>query len=294
VEPNTSVPDDWLELNRANWDARVPLHVASEFYDVPGFVAGTESLRDFEPGEVGDVRGKTLLHLQCHIGLDTLSWARRGASVTGLDFSQPALDVAVSIAEQIGVKSARFVAADVYSAVSALALQRFDILYTSIGSLQFLPDIGRWAQVVAALVAPGGFTYVIEGHPLIHFVEDDGRTLRGDYFSRSAILLDEGTYADPNAPLASPASVEWVHSPAQVVSALGAAGLRVEFLHEHDWTSYQLLPVLTQHEDGHWRFPEGQPRLPLGYSLRAVKDRWARTLRQADHLLRLRGDKEEL
>jgi hypothetical protein len=154
-----------------------------------------------------------------------------------------------------------------------IAPQTFDVVYTSIGSLQFLPDIDRWAEVVAALVTPGGCTYVIEGHPFLHFVEDDGRTLRGDYFSRDPILLAEGTYADPEAPLASPASVEWVHHTAEVVSALGAARLRVEFLHEHDWTSYRLFPVLTQHDDGHWRFPEGQPRLLLRYSLRAAKDR---------------------
>jgi hypothetical protein len=113
---------------------------------------------------------------------------------------------------------------------------------------------------------------VTEGHPLLHFVEDDGRTLRGDYFSRAAVLLDEGTYANPAAELDSSASVEWVHHTAGVVSALGAAGLRVEFLHEHDWIWYQILPVLTQHDDGRWRFPEGKPRIPLLYSLRASKD----------------------
>jgi hypothetical protein len=114
---------------------------------------------------------------------------------------------------------------------------------------------------------------VTEGHPFVHFVEDDGRTLRGDYFSRDAILLDEGTYANPDAKLESSASVEWVHHTAPVVSALGAAGLRVEFLHEHDWIWYQLLPVLTQQDDGRWRFPDGQPRIPLLYSLRAAKDK---------------------
>jgi SAM-dependent methyltransferase len=273
MELSVTGPADWLEVNRANWDARVPIHAHSKAYDVPGFVAGRETLRPYEPGEVGDVRDKRLLHLQCHIGLDTLSWARRGAIVTGLDFSRPALDVAASIATRIGAGSARFVAANVYDAVTALAGQSFDIVYSSIGSLQFLPDVNSWARVVADLLAPGGRCYLTEGHPLVQFVEDDGRTLRGDYFSRDAIVLDEGTYADPSAPLAASASVEWVHHAAEVVSALGAARLRVEFLHEHDWVWYQLLPVLTQQDDGVWRFPEGHPRIPLLYSLRAVKDR---------------------
>jgi SAM-dependent methyltransferase len=270
-------PPNWLAINRANWDARVPVHLASKLYDVPAFVAGQDTLRGYEPGEVGDVRGKTLLHLQCHLGLDTLSWARRGATVTGVDFSQPALDVAARIAERVGAHCARFVTADVYDAATVLAGQSFDIVYSSVGSLQFLPDLARWARVVADLVTAGGCCYVVETHPLLQFVEDDGRTLRGDYFSRDAIVKDEGSYADPRSALASSVSVEWVHHTAEVVSALGGAGLRVQFLHEHDWIWYPILPVLTQGDDGRWRFPRGQPRIPLQYSLRAVNDTPYRT-----------------
>ena len=154
---NAALSTSSASVNRANWDARVPIHTDnSRFYDIPGFVAGRETLREYEPGEVGDVRGKTLLHLMCHLGLDTLSWARRGATVTGLDFSQPALDFAASVAGQIGAETARFVTANVYDAAEVLAGQVFDIVYTSVGSLQYLPDIERWAQVVAALLVPGG------------------------------------------------------------------------------------------------------------------------------------------
>lgn len=271
VRPTMETSDrlDWLEMNRANWDARVPVHLGSPLYDIPAFVAGHDTLRAYESGEVGDVHGRTLLHLQCHVGFDTLSWARRGATVTGLDFSRPAVEVAASIAARIGAGSARFVTANVYDAATALAGETFDIVYSSVGSLQFLPDINRWARVVADLIAPGGFCYVVEGHPLVQFVEDDGRTLRGDYFSRDPIVKDEGTYADPGTTLASSVSVEWVHHTADVVSALGAAGLRVEFVHEHDWMWYPILPVLTRHDDGRWRFPEGHPTIPLQYSLRA-------------------------
>ena len=146
---SASSADDWLRLNRAWWDERAPVHAASGYYDVPGFLAGQDSLRAFEPGEVADVRGKRLLHLMCHIGLDTLSWARRGAIVTGLDFSRPALDTAVSVAGRAGIGSARFVAAEIGEASQALAGETFDVVYTGTGVTQWIPDIGAWARTVA-------------------------------------------------------------------------------------------------------------------------------------------------
>jgi 2-polyprenyl-3-methyl-5-hydroxy-6-metoxy-1,4-benzoquinol methylase len=138
VEVASSPADDWLRLNRAWWDERAPVHAASEFYDVPGFLAGKDSMRAFEPGEVGDVRGKRLLHLMCHIGLDTLSWA--GAVVTGLDFSQAVLDTAVSLAGQAGIGSARFAAAEIGDASRALAGETFDIVYTGTGVMQWIAE----------------------------------------------------------------------------------------------------------------------------------------------------------
>ncbi|GAA3311343.1 hypothetical protein GCM10020295_80780 [Streptomyces cinereospinus] len=146
---------DWRAANLANWDERVPIHTAGSFYDLPAFVAGRNTLRDFELSEVGDVAGKTLLHLQCHIGLDTLSWSRRGATVTGLDFSAVAVKAANGLAAQVDATTARFVTADVYDAVQALGGQRFDIVYTGFGALCWLGDIARWARTAAALVAEG-------------------------------------------------------------------------------------------------------------------------------------------
>ncbi|AZM92610.1 class I SAM-dependent methyltransferase [Streptomyces sp. W1SF4] len=252
-------PADWREANRANWDERVPIHLGTSFYDIPAFVAGRDSLQDFEPGEVGDVGGRSLLHLQCHIGLDTLSWARRGATVTGLDFSGPAVAAAGELAERIGAGTARFVTADVYDAVEALGGQTFDIVYTGFGALCWLPDITRWARTVAELVAPGGFLYLAEYHPFADVLSEDGRAVEHDYFERGAMVYDEpGTYADPGAPTRSNRTVEWLHGVGEVVSALAAAGLRLEFLHEHD--------------HGHFRLPAGL-YVPQVYSLRAVKPR---------------------
>ncbi|TDD26315.1 class I SAM-dependent methyltransferase [Actinomadura sp. KC06] len=254
----TGAAGDWRAANRASWDERVPIHLAGPFYDLPGFVAGRDTLRDFEDAEVGDVSGKTLLHLQCHIGLDTLSWARRGAVVTGLDFSAPAVNAARDLAARIGVRTARFVIADVYDAVHALDARTFDIVYTGIGALCWLPDITRWARTAAALVAPGGFLYLAEHHPVADVLADDGRTFEHDYFQRGPIVVDEpGTYADRDAPTTETLTIEWQHGIGEVVSALASAGLRLEFLHEHD--------------RGHFRLPAEGTGVPQLYSLFASK-----------------------
>ncbi len=247
----------WATVNRANWDERVPVHLGGTFYDVPGFVAGAEVLRDFELAEVGEVAGKRLLHLQCHLGLDTLSWARRGAEVTGLDFSEPAVLEAARLAKRIGADTARFVASDVYGAVEALGGETFDIVYTGMGALNWLPDLARWARTVAALARPGGFVYLAEFHPVAELVAEDGITLVEDYFDRAPAVLDTpGSYADRDAGMASTRTVQWRHGVGDVVSALAGAGLRLEFLHEH--------------AHGHFFLPPG-PRVPLVYSLRASR-----------------------
>jgi len=162
---------DWLSRNRELWDERVPIHVASELYDVDSFVAGRSTLRPFDLAEVGAVDGLTLVHPQCHFGLDTLSWARRGARVTGLDFSPPAIAAARAIAERAGIE-AEFVEANVYDAVNALGGRRFDIVYTGLGALNWLPDIERWARTMLELMAPGGRFYLAEFHPFTNVFGD--------------------------------------------------------------------------------------------------------------------------
>ena len=147
---------EWREANRASWDERVPIHASGEFYDVAGFRSGQERLRPFEISEVGDVTGKELVHLQCHFGIDTLSWARRGARVVGLDFSAPAIGEARRLAAELGL-DADFVRSDVYDAPGSLGGRDFDVVYTGLGAINWLPDIRRWAGVAAALVRPGGF-----------------------------------------------------------------------------------------------------------------------------------------
>jgi SAM-dependent methyltransferase len=256
------------ELNRRWWDERVPLHVASDFYDVEGFKAGENTLRPFELEELGDVSGRSLVHLQCHFGLDTLSWARLGGRVTGLDFSNPAVEAARAVAAETGL-DAEFVAASVYDAPAALDERRFDIVYTGLGALNWLSDIARWAAVVADLVAPGGCLYLSEFHPIADIFGDDDLTIEHDYFQTEPLTFDDpGTYVDREAHTAHNRTEEWVHPVGEVVSAVIEAGLAIELLHEHDYTLFPRWPFLEQNGDS-YRMPAGQPRLPLMYSLRA-------------------------
>ncbi|MCM2391247.1 class I SAM-dependent methyltransferase [Streptomyces albipurpureus] len=270
------LPSDWRAANRSNWDERVPIHIASQYYNLEGFRAGNDALRDFEVAEVGDVSGRTLLHLQCHIGQDTLSWARRGASqVVGLDFSEPAVEAARALAEELGFgpDRASFVAADVYDAAEAVPDTSYDIVYTGTGALNWLPDVERWAEVAASLVAPGGFLYLAEFHPLTDVLDDEtGSRVVHDYFSREAWIDDTpGTYADLDAETVNNRSVEWQHPIGEVVSALCATGLRLEFLHEHDVSLFPRFESFQRGEDGYFRLPPDRPRIPLMYSLKATR-----------------------
>lgn len=268
--------DSRLVINRAWWDERVPLHLASELYGVDRFLAGGSTLRPFEVEEAGSVAGKRLVHLQCHFGLDALSWARAGASVVGLDFSAPAVDAANALAGETGL-DARFVRADVHEAPAALAGERFDIVYTGLGALNWLPDLSRWAAVVAELLKPGGFLYLSEFHPLTWIFADDGLTVELDYFhDPGGTVFDEGagSYADPDAQTGQNETREWAHPLADVLSAVLEAGLALELFHEHDYTLFPRFPDMVADREllgagVVYRQPEGRPRLPLMYSLRA-------------------------
>jgi SAM-dependent methyltransferase len=276
------VTDGWYEANKALWDERVPIHVASEFYDNTGWLDGREALRPFEIAEVGDVAGRTLFHPQCHFGQDPLSWARLGATVTGLDFSEPAVAAARDLAARAGIDDARFVCADVYDASAAVDGATFDVVYTGLGALNWLHDIERWAATMASVCRPGGTLYLAEFHPFVGVFwagEGEERAAaplvhRQDYFGK--IWHDDegsGTYADLDAPTTHNETWERAWTLGEVVSAIAGAGFRLEFLHEHDHTLFPAFGFLEQHGDGTYRLPDGLPSLPMMYSVRAVRDR---------------------
>lgn len=267
--------DERVAINRATWDERVPIHLRSRFYGNDSFVAGRCSLREFEVDEVGDVDGLDLVHLQCHFGQDTLSWARRGARVVGLDFSEPAVVAARELAGRCGLADvADFVCADVHDAPEALGGRTFDVVYTGLGALVWLPDVAAWARVVVDLLRPGGFVYLAEFHPFVDTLGWHALVVEFDYFADPAGVREEssGTYTDGGDGTLNNVTWEWTHPLSSVVTALLDAGLVLELLHEHDHTLWQRWPFLEHRPDDRtWHLPPGTPRLPLMYSLRARK-----------------------
>lgn len=262
--------DKWLELNKASWNERAPIHVRSSMYDIDAFKAGRSSLVNGELDAIGDVTGKELVHLQCHFGLDTLSWARAGAKVTGLDFSETAIAAAREIAAEIGV-DAEFVVANVYDAANVLGRQ-YDIVYTGIGAICWLPDIAAWAKVMADLVKPGGEFYFVEFHPT-EWIWDDAFKPGYDYFTpkEGLALHEEGSYANPDAVTEHNDTVQWNHNLGDVVTALIKAGLRITELKEHDTHMVKGWDFLEDAGNGLYKMPADRTNLPFMYTLRAVK-----------------------
>lgn len=264
----------YMEENRRQWEVWAPLKAGSAHYDLAGFRRGGVRLPDLEIDEVGDVTGKSLLHLQSHVGLDTLSWARLGAVPTGADFSSEATAIARNLAIETGL-DATFVESNLYQLPDVLG-GTFDMVYTSRGVLGWLPDLARWAEVVAHFLAPGGMFYIFETHPTACIFDTALTTPvlqpRYSYFEHEEPLHFE--YHSPFAvPDASETSIEydWGHSLGEIVTSLVDAGLRIQFLHEWPFSSWRLLPFMEVSDDGWWRLPAGMPSIPLSFSLRAVK-----------------------
>lgn len=268
----------YVKANQDLWNSWTPYHVHSKFYDVEGFKAGHARRRagvdDLEIALVGDVRGKTLLHLQCHFGLDTLAWARRGAVVTGIDFSIEAIRAAQTLAAEMKIP-ATFVHSDVYELPKNLDAQ-FDIVFTSHGVIGWLPELDPWAKVIAHFLKPGGRFHFIEGHPF-PWIFDDRRpdpvlNVIYPYFQGEEPLREEreGSYAAPEAPLHSVQHC-WIHPLSDIIGSLLRAGLRLEAFAEYPYVAWQMFPWMEQRADGAWQLPGGAPTLPLMFSLCASK-----------------------
>ncbi|MFV2017126.1 class I SAM-dependent methyltransferase [Micromonospora sp. LOL_023] len=273
---------DYLAINRASWDERAPAHAASPDYRVEQLLADPAELSEvvrFDLPRLGDLTGVRGVHLQCHIGTDTLSLARLGARMTGLDLSGASLVQArrIAAAAQTPIE---YVEADVYRAVEVLGAGEFDLVFTGIGALCWLPDVNRWAATVAALLRPGGRLFIREGHPVLWAIDEtrpDGLLVVDlPYFETAEPLVwDEGgTYVSTDTSFSHTLTHSWNHGLGEIFTALTGAGLRVTTLVEHDSVPWNALPgrMVKGDHDGEWRLTERRERVPLSYTLQAVKD----------------------
>ena len=272
--------DEYLAVNRANWDERAAVHAASTEYGFERFATDPDHLSDvvrFDRPRLGDVSGLTGIHLQCHIGTDTLSLSRLGARMTGLDLSPVSLEQARRLASGAGAEI-DYVEADTYSAVEAVGGRTFDLVYTGIGALCWLPDIDRWAGVVDDLLRPGGRLFVREGHPMMWAVDEtrtDGLTLGYAYFEvdEPFDLDEEGTYVESDHQFVNTRQLSWNHGLGETVTALLDRGLEITGLVEHRSVPWDALPgrMLRDGELDEWRLVDEADRLPLTYTLQARK-----------------------
>lgn len=260
----------YQHANRAMWNAWAGLHWDSEFYDVAAFKKGQSSLKYVEIEEMGDVAGKRLLHLQCHFGMDTLSWARQGAVVTGVDFSPDAVALAKKLSEEVGIE-AEFVCADVLRLPANLE-NRFDIVFTSYGTIGWFGDLVRWAEGISRCLAPGGVFHMVEFHPFLNMLDDDSDEIAYPYLGEETPhrFVANGSYAVSDSTIAHE-NYQWFHSLSAVVNALVGAGLTLDYLHEFDHMVYNCRPLLLEREPGRNVLKHHPVGCPLMYSLRARK-----------------------
>jgi SAM-dependent methyltransferase len=266
----------YLRSNQKLWDEKTKVHIHSPFYDLEGFKAGKSSLYPIEQEELaGEVAGKTLLHLQSHFGMDTLSLARLGAKATGVDFSGEAINQARLLNEELGL-GCTFIQSDIYDLRQHLK-ESFDIVFTTYGVLTWLPDLVQWAEVIAHFLNPGGIFFIAEIHPfsyMISYGDKDASMMRVEYpyfyDPEPQGFTPEGTYADPEAEIEHNVQYEWPHELSEILNALTAAGLHINYMHEFDYTVFQQMSFLVP-RGRLYHIPEGMPRVPLLFSLRAHK-----------------------
>lgn len=257
------------------WDRLTELNSKSKFYNVDSFRDGHCSLRPIEVQEVGDVTGKRLLHLQCHFGMDTLSWARRGAIATGVDFSPAAIKMARKLNAELSM-DVRFVEAHIADIPNTLK-ETFDIVFASYGVLCWLPDLTKWAQTIARSLVPDGVFHLVEGHPINHVFENDSSAtdlqVSYSYFHDDEPMRwdDDEPYADRSEKTGMP-SFEWTHSMSDILNSLIQSGLTIEYLNEFPYCVYDHYPFLEKCPDGWYRFKDGKETIPMTFSLKARKN----------------------
>ena len=259
----------YFEENKQSWNKRTAVHKDSAFYDLDSFKKGKSSLNKIELEELGDVTGKSLLHLQCHFGMDTMSWAREGADCVGVDLSDEAINLAKAINEQLKL-NAEFVCCNVYDLKQHLN-KKFDIVFTSYGTIGWLPDLDKWAEIVSHFLKPGGTFYIADFHPALWMMDENFEKIKYNYFNTEVITEEvTGTYSDRNAPIKS---IEhgWNHPFSEIFNALIKHGLRITMFNEFPYSPYNCFNSLEKGADDMWRIKGMDEKMPMMYSIKAIK-----------------------
>ncbi|MDG1333404.1 MAG: class I SAM-dependent methyltransferase [Crocinitomicaceae bacterium] len=261
--------NEYLEKNRESWNKRTAVHLESDFYNNEDFIKGNSSLNSIELDLLGDVSGKKILHLQCHFGQDSISLSRMGAEVTGMDLSDEAINAAIELAKKTN-QSTKFICCDVYDLPSHLN-EKFDIVFTSYGTIGWLPDMDKWANIVQQFLKPGGEFIIAEFHPVVWMFDDDFTKVGYNYFNVEPIQETEsGTYADPNANITSE-YITWNHPLGEVFMSLINSGLSIAEMHEFDYSPYDCFSHTEEFEPARFRIKHLDNKIPMVYSLRCVK-----------------------
>ena len=260
---------DYIEKNKASWNNKTDYHINSEFYDMDNFLKGKSSLNDIELKLLGDITGKTILHLQCHFGQDSISLARMGAAVTGVDLSDKAISKATGIAKQLDA-NANFICCNIYDLPKHLD-KKFDIVFTSYGTIGWLPDLDQWAAIVSKYLKPGGKFVFVEFHPVIWMYDDDFENVKYNYSKSDPIIETvSGTYADRSAPITTE-TVNWNHGISEVVNSLIKHGLEINILNEYDYSPYNCFNKTEEFEPGKFRIKHFGNMIPMVYAICATK-----------------------
>ncbi len=257
------------DVNRQTWNEKVKVHAESDMYDLKAFKEGKSSLMPYELNAIGDVQGKSLLHLQCHFGQDTLSWSRMGANCVGVDLSDEGISLAKSLNSELELNTS-FVRCNVLE-TSTYVNDTFDIVFTSYGVIGWLPDLKPWAQMIAERLKPGGFFYIVEFHPIVWMFdyEQDPPKMRYGYMQDEVIYEEyEGTYANTKSKMISK-EYGWNHGLSEVVNSLIEAGLQIEYLNEYDESPYNVLPDLERTKSG--MYVSKDKLYPLLFEIKAIK-----------------------
>jgi 2-polyprenyl-3-methyl-5-hydroxy-6-metoxy-1,4-benzoquinol methylase len=258
-----------FDENKKLWNQRTVIHKDSSFYDVASFLKGKSSLTQIELTELGDVKGKKILHLQCHFGMDSLSLARMGADVTGIDLSDTAIEEARKLNDQLSL-SAKFICCNVYDLTAHLN-EQFDIVFTSYGVIGWLPDLTKWAEIISHFLKPGGFFYMAEFHPVVWMLDEDFKEVKYYYHNHETIIIDsEGTYTDRNAAIHAK-EYSWNHSISEVLNALLNQKLQMECFNEYSYSPHPCFKNIVKGNDGNWRVKGLEDKIPMVYSLKMTK-----------------------